>query len=102
MKRPADTNKMTDRQIAIIKAGFTAGKGQWARPQQMAALANILTIDGGLPPDTVGHQAIIAAFGPFSNASQTLGELKKLGVISNELSAAQKAAAAALATSLAS
>ena len=98
---------MTKREIAIITAGLSAGRTTWARPQQIAALANILATEGQCPVtiesegETVAnpaHAAVLAAFGPFTNASQTLQELKRLGIIEAvETPAMQEARAAILA-----
>ncbi len=85
---------MTEKQMQYLAEALNeAGKAGFAQPQQAACLKAILAdhkIANGIAAE------ICIAMGPFYNASQMLQSLKKMGIIPSELTAKQKAEAAAL------
>lgn len=89
---------MTEKQLTYLAAGLReAGKAQFAQPQQSACIKAVLNahkVDAKIIPD------ILVDIGPFLNASAMLQNLKKMGIIASELTAAQKANAEALAKAL--
>ena len=89
---------MTDKNMQHLAAGLNeAGKANFAQPQQAAVLRAIL-LDHKVEPSKAVE--ICTAMGPFFNASAMLQTLKKMGTITSELTAAQRAQADALTRAL--
>jgi hypothetical protein len=89
---------MTEKQLTYLATGLKeAGKAQFAQPQQAACLKAVMLANG---IDAAKATNVLNEGGIFLNASAMLQTLKKMGIISSELSANQKAQAEALAKAL--
>ena len=91
------TTKEIQKQATI--AALNEYPGKFAQPSQATALITtieLLAADLKLTLPKGFAQSVANTFAPFFNASATLQGLKKLGLVADELSAAQKAEAASI------
>lgn len=91
------TTKEIQKQATI--AALKAYPGRFAQPSQATALVTtieLLAAEAKLTLPRGFSQSVADAYGPYFNASAVLQGLKKLGLVADELSAAQKAEAASI------